>query len=177
MLRLVQWQLQRCLNLELAEAEQNKPAKRQRFEVQVRPDIQLNEFSRLKPAILIRTSGRQTDSVDDPGSLPNAIATWIIDITQKVGNQRKGELYAQANIPNYWSLDIENVELHLYQQPSHSGYSSHRVLQVGDQASPVRVPLTVRLQEPTPLHFMTRTLNGQQTYESYALPFSFTTCR
>ena len=170
MLRLLQRQLQHFLSTKPTEEEQSKIAKHCTFEAQLRPHIQLDEFNRLTPAIAIRTSCGKTVN---PKSHHFSAITWIIDIEQDAANQKRVELYAQAGIPNYWSLDLDSVELHAYQQPSCSGYIGHRVLQVGDCASPTTVPLTVRLQEPIPLHFMTRTLNGQQTYQSYALPFFF----
>lgn len=170
MLRLVQWQLQHVLKVESAESLETAPAEKSRFEVHVRSPVQLSEFSYLKPAILV-CKGRSEELGSE--GLSNSNTVWIIDMVEDSADKSRTQLYAQAGISNYWSLESHSIELNLYQQPSASGYQRHRVLQVGDRASPNSVPITVKLQEPVPLYFMTRTLRGQQPYKSSALPFSF----
>ncbi len=168
-LRLLQWQLQHFLKLGAAESLETTPPEEDHFEVHIRPSVQLSQLSYMKPAILVRKgSGEELEAED----LADPSTVWIIDIVEDLPDKTRTQLYAQAGIFNYWSLG-NSVELNLYQQPSVSGYQSHRVLQVGDRASPTSVPITVRLQEPVPLYFMTRTLRGQQTYQSNALPFAF----
>ena len=170
MLRLLQWQLQHFLKPDSAGSLETATDEKSHFEVHVRPSVQLGEFSHLKPAILVRKGSvkdLETEDLLDPNTV------WITDIAADSADQTCIQLYAQAGISDYWSLKHNIAELNLYQQPNASGYQSHRVLQVGDRASPNSVPITVRLQEPVPLHFMTRTLRGQQTYASRALPLSF----
>lgn len=169
MLRLLHWQLQHFLKPEFAGNLETTDEKSD-FEVQIRPSVQLGEFSHLKPAILVRKGSVEDSETED---LLDSNTVWIIDIAADSADQTHIQLYAQAGISNYWSLAYNITELNLYQQPNASGYQSHRVLQVGDRATPTAVPITIRLQEPVPLHFMTRTLRGQQTYESKALPLSF----
>ncbi|MGB3769472.1 MAG: hypothetical protein WA947_23175 [Phormidesmis sp.] len=179
-LRLLQWQLQRFLKAELVErllvpsATDCKPSATDcRFEVQMGPAVQLSESSCLKPAIVVRSSGTEAMSSQP---LLNSEIVWVIDIVEScvsASSEARAQLYAQSGISDYWSLELNSTELRLYQRPSASGYQSHRRLQVGDRAAPNGVPLIVTLQEPVPLYFVTRTLKGQQTYKSSALPFSF----
>lgn len=199
MLRLWQWQLQSLLNVENIRAKNMQDRKNgtirtdwnTQFEMQIRPSFQLDDFNELKPAILVQKVCASTAQKLEVESAPD----WIVDVLEMSENscnkspskslspaqsnktnaslrQHRAQLYARAAVSDYWSLSLESTELQLYQQPSETGYQQHRVLQVGDWASPSTVPLTVKLQEPVPLYFMTRTLRGQQTYESRALPIS-----
>lgn len=173
MLRLLQWQLQHFLKLESAARLETSNPEAGDFGVHIRPSVQLGNYSCLKPAILVRKSSAENTETED---LSDSDTVWIIDFVADCTDKARTRLYAQAGISDYWSLELNGTELALYQQPSVSGYQSHRVLQVGDRISPKSVPITVSLQEPVPLHFMTRTLKGQQTYPSNALPLSFSRC-
>ena len=176
LLRLLQWQLQHLLSFESVGelAETARTIESEAFEVKIRSPIPIEQMteqtieqvSHLKSGVLIqRNSGRETTA--------DSSVVWILDIVEGPIDRDCARLYAQVNISDYWLLDLNKVELHLYQQPSQLGYVSYRVLQVGDRATPDAVPINVVLQEPTPLHFMIRTLHGQQTYKSYTLPFAF----
>ena len=171
MLRLLQWQLQHFLRVESAEGLETTTAEENRLKAYVRLPVQLSNFSYMKPAILVRKSSAGQVEREEDWLDTNTV--WIIDLTEDSVDEIRIRLYAQAGVSNYWLLKHSSAELHLYQQPSASGYQSRRVLQVGDRASPNSVPITIQLQEPVPLYFMTRTLRGQQTYKSSALPFAF----
>ena len=181
MLHLIQNQLVRALSTVASEKDTK------RFEVRIRPALQINEFNELKPALALYSPS---------SALTQSVPTWILDVEEssspagedssnkasdrfspQVLRQHRTHQYARFAVSDYWSLDLNMVELHLYQQPTESGYQQHRVLQVGDQASPSNAPVIIKLQEPLPLYFMTRTLKGQQIYESRALPFSIKPCR
>lgn len=175
MLRLLHWQLQRLLEPESADEEKGLIEESKRFEVRLRSPIPSRKFSHIKPGVLIQKANNyQTrHQTSRNRALERFRAIWTIDIIESSLDLDIVKRYAAASISNCWLLDINNVELHAYRQPSQSGYGSYQMLQAGDCTSPDEIPLSITLQEPVPLHFLTRTLNGQQTYTSYALPLSF----
>lgn len=165
--RLLQWQIQHLLS---TQHQTNNRAERNIFETSVRPLVRLDDWNCFRPAIVVQ---RNSSATDKPETTAQE-TIWVIDVEAEATSQNRIEIYAKANIPNYWVLNINSIELHAYQQLKEAGgYLNYRVLQVGDRHSPQGIPLTVMLQDPVPLHFMTRTLNGQQTYQSAALPLSF----
>lgn len=172
MLRLLQWQLQHLLSFESTGTAGVNGS--EAFEVKMRSPVLIKQDSHLKPGILIQKNSRHIAIKKASTRAPtNSSVVWVFDVIERSIERECARLYAQANIADCWLLDLNKAELHLYQQPSQLGYVSYRVLQVGDRAVPDAVPINAVLQEPTPLHFMIRTLNGQQTYRSYTLPFTF----
>ena len=175
LLRLLQWQIQRFFPSPLDPIKNVNSG----LTVQVRSSLQLDNFNQLQPAILIRKDC--TDATEEQPPLEPS-PSWIIDIAEgllnpllsspEISHPQRARLYARAGVLDYWWLDLDSVELHVYQQPSESGYQRYRLLQVGEPTRPTAVPLTLCLREPVPIYFMTRTLKGQQTYDSNALPLS-----
>jgi hypothetical protein len=110
---------------------------------------------------------------------------WVLDIaksralTRSVGSTgctselfyERNQLCARLAIADYWLLLPDQSALRTYHTPSASRYQQQRLWHVGEQASPTTIPaMTLRIQEPLPLHFLTRTLKGQRTYSISALP-------
>lgn len=175
MIRLLQCQLQHCFSSRFTFDSHHQPS----LAVQVRSSLQLDNFNQLQPAILVGED--RTEAVKSIPSVESK-PLWIIDIAEgslnpllnspMVSHHERARLYARAGVLDYWWLDLDGVELHVYQQPNESGYQAYKLLQVGEQAAPTTVPLALRVKEPVPIYFMTRTLKGQQAYESSVLPLS-----
>lgn len=70
----------------------------------------------------------------------------------------KAELYATAGIPDYWVIDVENRQLHVFRDPvplpeglGATAYRSHVTLAATDSASPLAVPdRSIRVAEMLP---------------------------
>ena len=50
--------------------------------------------------------------------------------------QKRG-VYARANVPEYWVLDLKAKTLHVFRQPNEGDFAEHRELQAGDRVSPL----------------------------------------
>lgn len=143
------------------------------FQVRSRPSLWLNSRCEIRPAIAVLEQVTPADQ----GTI-----RWILDIeddrqqpetgyTRAEAADLRSQLYAQAQIPEYWLLTLSQVELRLYRQPTRHGYQQRKLLQVGERASPAVFPfLALQVEEPLPLYFLTRTLEGQKTYTCQALP-------
>ena len=63
----------------------------------------------------------------------------------------KDKLYAQAKIADYWVVDLKNRQLHVFRDPTPTGYTSHLILTEPHQVSPLGFPeLTVTLASILP---------------------------
>lgn len=116
------------------------------------------------------------------------MACWVIEVIgeEALGSltecsrarwfKQRSQLYASLEITDYWLFSLPQVELRTYDSPAAIGYRHQRLRQVGAQASPTVIPeIALTIQEPLPLYFLTRTLKGQRTYVSGALPLQVST--
>lgn len=163
------------------------------LEVRSRQPLKIHEHSELKPALcivkkrvvksdVVKRNGSQLRAQDvgqtvdqiEPYSQLKERLLWVMDVTQEglnCLNTGRSQLLASASVAEYWSLTVSQVELRTYQVPTVAGYQSCQLLHVGECVTSRSIPkLTLRLQEPLPLSFLTRTLSGQRSYGTVTLP-------
>ncbi|MDY3557077.1 Uma2 family endonuclease [Gemmata sp. JC717] len=93
----------------------------------------------------------------NPGHPTAALVIEVADTTFDTDTTEKAELYATAGIADYWVLDVDNRELHVFRDPRPSvslgvtAYYTHSVLKPGDTISPLAVPgVAVRVADLLP---------------------------
>ena len=151
--KLLQFQIQQCLNQQY----------RNCFQVRTYEAISRNSL--LKPAISVLKANGSSASV-----------CWVIDMLNESSSNfeasdANSRLYAQLGISDYWSLIPIQSELRIYSLPTKAGYQRRRLFHTGEQASPTSAPnVTLKVQEPLPLNFLTRTLRGQRIYTATTPP-------
>jgi Uma2 family endonuclease len=71
----------------------------------------------------------------------------VSDATLFYDTTTKAELYATANVPEYWVLDVANKQLHVFRDPvalpaglGATAYATHLTLNPGDVVSPLAAP-------------------------------------
>jgi Uma2 family endonuclease len=103
--------------------------------------------------------GRATDPEPDvavvtgkPGDYTShpATAVLVIEVADSSLNQdttTKAELYANAGIADYWVLDVDNRQLHVFRDPvplpaglGATAYRTHLVLGPADSVAPLAAP-------------------------------------
>ena len=83
------------------------------------------------------------------------------------------EALAYKGVAEYWLLDTRQVELTVYRDPIDVGYQKQRCFYVGSLVSPIHFPsLMLEIQEPLPLHFLTRTAVGVKVDRVPRLPLT-----
>ncbi len=159
--KLLQFQIQQCLDQQCCD----------RFQVHMYKPIYGDRS--LCPAISILKN-------DDKA----ASACWIInflgdklldDSESDLKDVEQGDVYSQVYsrlaIADYWALIPSQAELRTYHTSTASGYQQQNLFHVGQQTSPTVAPcLTVKVQEPLPLQFLTRTLRGRCNYAATIPP-------
>ncbi len=101
---------------------------------------------------------------------------WVIDVVLSaevsVADQTaRARCYAEYGVAEYWSLAIDAVELRTYRLLTATGYQQRRLFHAGDCISPQAFSqITLQLQEPLPLYFLTRTATGTKSYHSTVFP-------
>jgi len=81
-------------------------------------------------------------------------ALFIIEVASSslsIDTGRKAELYATAGVPDYWVLDVDNRQLHVFRDPQNADYGSHEILNEADTIAPLAAPAsTVAVAELLP---------------------------
>jgi Uma2 family endonuclease len=63
----------------------------------------------------------------------------------------KAELYAQSGIEDYWVLDVNNRQLHVFSSLDQNGYQSKAILAEEAKLSPLKFPnLMIAVQDMLP---------------------------
>jgi Uma2 family endonuclease len=102
--------------------------------------IQLDEWSEPEPDLAIArgTVLGYTDRHPCPSDLE--LVVEVADSTLKQDCEIKDKLYAQAGIVDYWVLDVRNRQLHIFRNPTPTGYTSHLILTEPSEIAPQSFP-------------------------------------
>lgn len=74
----------------------------------------------------------------------------IADTTIKRDCNLKALDYAQSGVTDYWVLDLNQRQLHVFREPSPSGYQKRDLLQEAGRISPLHIDLVIQVQEMLP---------------------------
>lgn len=115
--------------------------------IRTQDPIRLDDFSEPEPDLAV-VQGQVLDYADRH---PSPIEVyWLAEVADSTVRQDcgiKAKLYALANISEYWVLDLPGRQLHVFQQPSETGYGQQTILQESAQVSPLAFPdITLAIQ-------------------------------
>jgi Uma2 family endonuclease len=125
------------LGLRLLAVALDKLLTNQPFFISTQDPVQLNNFSEPEPDLAI-VRGTLLDYADrhpEPNDL--ALVVEVADSTLKYDCEVKDKLYAQSGIEDYWVLDVKNRNLHVFRNPTPTGYTSHLILTPPNSISPL----------------------------------------
>lgn len=98
--------------------------------------IQLDDFSEPEPDLAVVKGDILDYSERHPSPSDILLIVEVADATLKTDSEVKDKLYARANIPEYWVLDLKNRQLIVFRNPTATGYSDRLVAGVRDVISP-----------------------------------------
>lgn len=107
------------------------------------------------PDVAVVAGGPRDFAIAHPTTA--VLVVEVSDTTHAVDMTEKAELYATASIPEYWVLDLNARQLHVYRDPQHNAalgataYHTHNTLGPTDSVSPLAAPTsTVRVADLLP---------------------------
>ena len=110
------------------------------WHVRVSKPLVLGQTTDPQPdAAVIR--GRPGDYSDHPTTADLVIE--VSDTSLKYDTTEKLAAYAEAGIADYWVLDVNGRQLHVFRGPSGDAYATHLTLGETDTASPLAAPTAV----------------------------------
>jgi Uma2 family endonuclease len=123
----------------------------QPFFVSTQDPIQLDDFSEPEPDCAIVRDTTLDYGDRHPDSTDIALVVEVADSTLKYDVEVKDKLYAQSGITDYWVVDLKNRQLHVFRNPTATGYTSHLILTEPNQITPIAFPqITLALTDILP---------------------------
>jgi Uma2 family endonuclease len=108
--------------------------------VSTQDPIRLDNFSEPEPDLAI-VKGTILDYAEHhPVPEDIYLVIEVADATLKQDCEVKDKLYARANIPEYWVVDIKNRQVRIFRDPTPTGYGSQLILTETHAVSPLAFP-------------------------------------
>jgi len=106
-------------------------------DVRVQSTMRLSETTAPEPDVSVIAG----DPIDHP-DLPTTalLVAEVSDSTIKFDREQKELVYARANIPEYWLVNLKTNQVEVRRQPTAAGYKEILTFEVGDQIAPVTLP-------------------------------------
>ena len=98
--------------------------------------IRLSEYADPEPDVAILRYREDDYSGKPPSADDVLLIIEVSDTTLAYDRDVKAVLYAQANIPETWVMNLSDDCIESFTEPSSEGYSRHTVYQRGDRISP-----------------------------------------
>lgn len=108
--------------------------------VRLQDPIVLDDYSQPEPDIAVVVP----DSLDYEDHHPSIAEVFLIieiaDSSLQFDRQIKAPVYARSGIKDYWVLDVNGRQLHIYRLPSAQGYQSETILSEEIAVAPLAFP-------------------------------------
>ena len=111
------------------------------FTVRVQHPLALSEISEPEPDVAVVAGSPRDYAAAHPATA--LLVVEVADTSLDYDRRRKAIAYARAGIDEYWILNLIDLRLEVYRQPSESGYISHQVLGREAGVSPLAAPAAV----------------------------------
>jgi Uma2 family endonuclease len=109
--------------------------------------ITLSESSEPEPDIAVVRIDANLYRDRHPNPSDIFLLIEIADATLRRDRDHKNKLYAQADILEYWIVDVQNRQIIVFRNPKDGIYASQQIFTQTDLITPVAFPdLTVNLQ-------------------------------
>jgi Uma2 family endonuclease len=111
---------------------------REGYDVRAQLPLALGEQSEPEPDIAVVPGSLGDYSAHHPSTA--ALVVEIADTTLHFDRSRKQEVYARAQIPEYWIVNLVDGVLEVYRDPQASTYRTALRLTPGEAITPLAVP-------------------------------------
>ena len=110
------------------------------FLVQIQDPIHLNDRSEPEPDVALLRIDPLYYADRHPTPADIYLVIEIADSSFRYDCEIKGRLYAEAGMADYWVLDVNNRQLHVFREPGNNGYQSEVILGEDATISPLQFP-------------------------------------
>ncbi|MBC7971528.1 MAG: Uma2 family endonuclease [Verrucomicrobia bacterium] len=108
--------------------------------IRVQEPIRLNNYSEPEPDVAVV----QIDPLDYADHHPIVPEVYLVievaDSSLRADCEFKSKVYARSGITDYWVLDVVQRTLHVFREPTQTGYQTERVLLEDATIAPLQFP-------------------------------------
>ncbi|MCL1470752.1 Uma2 family endonuclease [Argonema antarcticum] len=108
--------------------------------VRVQEPVQLDDYSEPEPDIALVIPDRMYYEDHHPTPSEVYLIIEVADTTLSRDLEFKAGIYARSGIADYWVLDVNNRQLHIFREPSQNGYQSELILSDSGSVSLLAFP-------------------------------------
>jgi Uma2 family endonuclease len=112
------------------------------FHVRSQMPLLVSDYSEPEPDLAVVRGQIRDYMRAHPAATDVVLAVEIAGSTIDLDRRRKAKIYAQAGIPEYWIVAIQERVLEVFTGPGAAGYERRVTLQAGDTVSPTAKPDT-----------------------------------
>jgi Uma2 family endonuclease len=110
--------------------------RREGFHTRYQQPMEVGPWDAPEPDVMVvKGSARQMRQHPTPSAI--ALVVEISDSSLPLDKGYKARLYGESGIPEYWIFDIDARALHVYREPSKSGYGWMRTLSEQEKIAPL----------------------------------------
>ncbi len=102
--------------------------------------LPVNEDSEPEPDLAVLAQSLEYYLDNDPTPADTLLVVEAANTTLRTDLTIKQRMYAQSGIPEYWVVDIPNRLLHVFREPTATGYASETILTTADEVRPLAAP-------------------------------------
>lgn len=119
--------------------------------LQSQSSLPVNDYSEPEPDLAVLAESLVQYLEQDPTPADTLLAIEASNTTLRADMTIKQLLYARSGIAEYWIVDIPNRLLHVFREPTETGYASVTVLTPEGEVSPLAAPdTTIRVSDLLP---------------------------
>ncbi|PSQ96353.1 MAG: Uma2 family endonuclease [Bacteroidetes bacterium SW_9_63_38] len=108
--------------------------------VRVQNPIRLETDSEPEPDLALVTPGDGAYVSQHPGPADTLLVIEVADTSLAFDRDVKLPVYADADLPEVWLVDLEHKQIHVYRDPSGDGYTTHEVHDTDDALTVEALP-------------------------------------
>lgn len=105
--------------------------------IRTQDPILLDDFSEPEPDLVVARGTILDYSETHPRPEDIYLIVEVADSTLKTDCEIKDKLYARAGISDYWVLDVRNRQLHIFREPTPTGYTRHLIVSEPNRVAPL----------------------------------------
>ncbi len=102
--------------------------------------LPLGENGEPEPDLAVLNQSIEQFADQEPSEKDTVLVVEVSNTTLRYDLSRKVRQYGSVGIPEYWVIDIPNRLLHVFREPTATGYALETVLMAGDQVFPLAAP-------------------------------------
>ena len=111
--------------------------------LQVRSSLPLSEYDDPEPDIAVLARDLDQYVEEEPTPHETLLVVEASELTLEADIRVKSRQYGNAGILEYWVVDLPNCLLHIFREPTSTGYASVTVLTTEDEVRPLAAPDSV----------------------------------